>query len=427
MDIRDYMLHDCHETMMYVKPGEDYVLCRAEKMQEPGKYVEKKYELDGKLLQINGCLMAPANLFHDAMYAYVTIVKDEIQIERSGYCIYMNLGQQIDGAEPAFKEKDIIYVPFEYVISRMGVDYEYQEATGGYELIVETTFKGPRELTPAEERLPYAKYYHRYWDIPYVHRPDTIAWAKKCALYAPTNPQDPSTMLHLRDVNKLMDKEYRLNEWKEGFTLFDDGSVLMCTKTEMPGVTKEAFLWWFEWHVKEDIRYMLWCPPSHYGISPSLELRLKLEDPEKTTYERTHGGDTVHFVYEPITIDALSYGAAAPIQSLAIQFHDPEYRGITPENVKRMEEEKIAAVCGNDGMLHFFVENEDGKGSVLYSHFWEGNMQREDGTWGGVLTGKNIEWYPFLMSIAQHANKEFSILADILPQLYREHIEGLFE
>lgn len=427
MNIRDYTLHDRHETMMYVTPGRDYVLCRAEKMLEPGSYVEKKYPLDGTLRQINGCLMAPANLFRDAMYAYLAIELEEIQIERSGHCIYMHLNQRLEGAEAPFEENGVYYVPFEYVISRMGVDYEYQEETGGYELIVETTWKGPRALTPAEERLPYAKYYHQYWDTPYIHRPDTLAWAKKCALYAPTNPQDPDTMLHLRDVNRLMDKTFREKEWREGFTLFNDGSVLMAAKTEMPGVTKESFQWWFAWHVQEDLRYMLWCPPSHYGISPSLELRMKLENANKTMYEKTHGGDVVHFVYEPITIDALSYQAAAPIQSLPIQFHDPEYRGLTRENVARMEEEKIAALCGNDGMLHFFVEHEDGSGGTLYSHFWEGNVRGPDGTWSGTDTEKNIQWYPFLMSIAQHATKEFAILADILPQLYQEYTEGLFE
>lgn len=35
----------------------------------------------------------------------------------------------------------------------------------------------------------------------------------------------------------------------------------------MPGVTPQMLDWWFNWHLLEDLRYALWCPVAHTGIS----------------------------------------------------------------------------------------------------------------------------------------------------------------
>ena len=216
-----------------------------------------------------------------------------------------------------------------------------------------------------------------------------------------------------------MDRNYRLNEWREGWTLFDDGSGVMCARTEFPGTTAEMFKWWFAWHVREDLRYMLWCPPSHYGIAPSLELRRRLSDPSLSLDQKTHGA-AVHHVYESLNIDALSYGCAAPVDYFPIPFFDPQFRGFTDENVAKMPEQGIAAICGADRMLHFFVENENGGPSVVYTHFWYGVKRDDQGKWIGVGGGKNYDLMVPILSISQHANKEFPLLAEILPDLYAE-------
>jgi len=424
MDLRDFPHHSRQATVMSVYIGNDNVECKALKSNQKNEYVTQTYGLPGCIEELNGSMMVPVELFSHAMHAYVSVEGNHVQIERSGHVISMCIGDSVDGIESPYCKNDVMYVPFEYVLSQMDVDYEYIPDTHGYEVVVETRFNGPRKLTPAEEKLPYAKYFIGYWKTPYIKRIDTLSWAKKCALYAPTNPQNPSKMLHSKNVNKLLDREYRENQWTEGFTLFEDGTSVMCAKTEMPGVTKEAFLWWFAWHVEEDIRYMLWCPPSHYGISPSLELRQKLNDPNRTLFDKTHGGDVTHLVYEPITIDALSYHAAAAVPCVEIHFFDPEYRGFTPENRKRIENERIAAICGNHGMLHFFVENNDGTVGTLYSHFWSGIHQTADGSWIGQSQGVDESLYEFIMSIAQHAVKEFSLLAELLPKLYEEFKNG---
>jgi hypothetical protein len=420
MNISDYPHHCIQATIMRVRVGDDYVVCKARKANAEEEYVTQSYQLLDIIEEKNDTMMVPVNLFSEAMYAYVKEEGTIIQVERSGHIISMSTDKKIEGVESPYNKSGTLYVPFEFVISQLDVDYEYDPDSKGYEVIVETRYNGPRKLMPAEENLPYSKYFTDYWNTPFIERADTLVWAEKCALYAPTNPQRPSKMLHSSDVNRLMDPKYRENEWTEGFTLFEDGSAVMCAKTEMPGVSKEAFLWWFAWHVQEDIRYMLWYPPSHYGISPSLELRQKLANPKMSLLDKTRGGDISHLVYEPITIDSLSYSVAIPVPAVTIRFFDPEYRGFTAENVKRMENEGIAAICGNYGMLHFFVENADGSGGTLYSNFWYGIEQTPEGVWTGMKKGVDESLYPFLMSIAQHANKEFSNLAKILPMIFDE-------
>ena len=64
--------------------------------------------------------------------------------------------------------------------------------------------------------------------------------------------------------------------------------------------------------------------------------------------------------------------------------------------------------------------NEDGTGGVCYTHFWFGLRRDDQGKWVGVKEGKNYDLMTPLMTIAQHANKEFPLLAGILPELYAE-------
>ena len=374
--------------------------------------IEEAVFLPRPVCRMNGAVMAPLELFSKGLFAYVTIEENLARIERSGCVVSL----PINGVQ-AVRDGDAVLVDAAAVISQLNVDREW--LGDACHVIVEARSNGPRKLTPAEEKLPYAKYYRRYWETPYHLRADFRSWAKKAGLYAGDNMQDPAKMLHIRDVNKLMDRSFRENDWHEGWTLFDDGSGVMCARTEFPGATAEMFQWWFAWHVKEDLRYMLWCPPSHYGIAPALELRRRVENPALTLTEKTHGA-AVHHVYESIAVDALSYPCAAAVDYFDIPFFDPQFRGFTDENVARFESEGIAAICGADRMLHFFAENGDGSGGVCYTHFWFGVRRDEQGKWTGVKDGKNTDLMVPLMNIAQHANKEFPLLAELLPSLYAE-------
>ena len=402
-------------TLLTFKVGDgEAVLSGAHPMgKEP---VTQTIILDRPVCKKDGVVMVPAKLFEEGMFTYLTVGNGVVDIERAG-CV-VNL--PIDGTH-AYDDNGVVMVDAGAVISRLNVDFEFVGDV--YNVIVEAKTMGFRKLTPAEERQPYAKYYRRYWATPLHERPDFKTWSRKAALYSGDNMQPAEKMLHISQVNKIMDKHYRENEWTEGWCLFDDGSTVMCAKTEYPGVTAEMFQWWFAWHALEDLRYMLWCPPSHYGVTPSLELRQRLKDPNLSLFEKTHD-ISIHQIYESVAIDYLNFYCSCPVGSFDMDFHDPQYRGLTDENAALLKgDQGMAAICGAERMLHLFVENEDGTGGTCYTNFWFGVQRDENGVWHGVKEkegGKSYDLLQRVMTIAQHANKEFSLLASFLPELYAE-------
>jgi hypothetical protein len=48
-----------------------------------------------------------------------------------------------------------------------------------------------------------------------------------------------------------------------GYTVNDDGHLVMAILTDMPGVTGEMWDWWAWWHAVEPARYKLWHPDAH--------------------------------------------------------------------------------------------------------------------------------------------------------------------
>lgn len=373
------------------------------------EYIRDRISVGAPALVKSQRLYVPLEFFRSVMHAYVTQTNNCATIERTG-----NVIEVIVSAGP------VPYVEAEDVLSRMDVDYHLDVEQGEVHVIVEARKAGLRELTPAELALPYAKYYTDYWKVPFYERTDVKAWGRKAHLYQLYSRQDYRKMLHIRDSRKLLDPAFRANEWTEGWTLFPDGTGVMCAKTEFPGTTAEAFQWWFAWHVKEDLRYMLWFPPAHYGIAPTLELQKKFNDPANGLFELTHGGNTVHMVYESTQIDAASCSAARPIEWHPIPFHDPSSRHFTKEDLMEMERQHCVAICGGTKMLHFFAENVDGTGGTLYTHFWFGTVPDGKGGWMGNKSEEDPSIIQPILNIGQHGVKEFSRLADILPDLYRE-------
>ena len=395
-------------TMAYLECGKKEIVLISHYVTK-GELVEEIGRLEDEVISTENGLGVPVSMFAMLMQAYLTYDGNTVTIEHSGHIVTVDMCKERVG-----------YVDAIAVLSKLNINYSLNEDGKVLEFIVEAIDAGPRELTSSEEKLPYAKYYHRYWETPYHLRADVIAWSKKFANYQVSTMRRPEEMLHIHDTRKLLDPNFRENQWNEGWTLFPDGSGVMCVKTEFPGTTCEAFQWWFAWHVLEDIRYMLWYPPAHYGIRPSSELRNMLADPDKSVFEKTHGGNAVHLVYESTQIDSNSCVAAGPVAWHPIPFHDPQKRGFTDEDVASFEKKKIVALCGGTRMLHFFVENEEGTGGTLFTHFWYGLVPDENLGWVGTKDTPDESWIPNIMNIGQHATKEFANLARILPEIYAE-------
>jgi hypothetical protein len=67
--------------------------------------------------------------------------------------------------------------------------------------------------------------------------------------------------LALAEANSLLTEGHLPLE--NGYGAFDDGSVFVAIRTEMPEVTPAMIDWWFGWHGSEAARYKLWHPRAH--------------------------------------------------------------------------------------------------------------------------------------------------------------------
>lgn len=257
------------------------------------------------------------------------------------------------------------------------------------------------KITEEQKKLPYAK----YLNIPMTRIPEE----KTAALNAPLSPDE---MLKITDRNLLFKEGYLPKEI--GYGKAEDGSGYVANLTAMPGVTKEMFEWWFAWHALEDVRYMIWDPEDHYfsrqqDIDKAMNENLPMR-------ERTWG--TTHYVLEDIGVGP---------DYLLLDFAYPKDFGYDQEKV----DSKYCAsmMCANGHgvkpgqgltavMTHMIREIEDG--IELRSRFWIGYQ---------IVNGKAVKVLPDDVLIPMeackklfaHNIKEFTHLAAILPEVYREN------
>ena len=125
-----------------------------------------------------------------------------------------------------------------------------------------------RQLTAEEEAKPYAGYYHRPLTPP---DPDLMAQIR------PDAQTDPALALPPERISDLLDPGY--HEVETGWCVMPNGSGYLAVHNRMPGVTVEMLDWWFSWHSMASLRYGLWYPPGHYGISISKKSRARLPRP----------------------------------------------------------------------------------------------------------------------------------------------------
>ena len=181
-----------------------------------------------------------------------------------------------------------------------------------------------RQLTPEEEAKPYAKYYHRPVTPP---DPDLIAQIK------PDTQIDPALALPPERISELLDPGY--HEVETGWCIMPNGTGYLAVHNKMPGVTVEMLDWWFWWHSMASMRYGLWYPPGHYGISISKKSRARLSDPNVPAKEKIYGR-TDHVVED------IGTGA----EDIYISFCAPEEMGF---DMSRFHAPNVAAVYGGYG------------------------------------------------------------------------------
>ena len=262
------------------------------------------------------------------------------------------------------------------------------------------------KLPPEEERLPYSKYYYQE---PVVPNPKLIEILDK-------GPMDPSKALHYSDIEKLLEPGYL--EVENGYCVTDEGVGYVAVNNVFPGCTIDMMKWWFAWHALENLRYKIWYPPAHKGISIDEDARKRILDPNIAVEDKYT--NIIHHVLEDV---------GGGDDDIFIHFHKPEDMGLDPVALKDSPVKMIIGGFGiqesraNPGIkassviIHTCREANDG--IEFRTRFWMGCII-ENGKVKCVLPpGIKVPIEP-PMGLAYHNVMEYSNLAVLLPQIYAD-------
>jgi hypothetical protein len=266
-------------------------------------------------------------------------------------------------------------------------------------------------LTAAQKEKPYAKYFYRTL----ARIADDIMQAIQSG---PMNPQD--TLLFERK-NDLLQPGY--HKYETGYCFMPDNSCYVAVLTRMPGVTGEMLDWWFWWHALEDLRYKIWYPGSH--VANHAKDQGQLQNPALSPRERYWNNP--QYPLEDVGIG---------MEQLSITFMPPEDFGF---DTARFAEAGIAtAICTRVGsvvkkslhtdMCHLVRTTADGV--EMRSRFWIGRKLRltmlSDEAFVQRLINTRLVRKLLIPTdtpaqMVHHCAQEYSNLAAILPELYRDY------
>lgn len=336
-------------------------------------------------------------------------------------------------------ENDGVVVSLTEICAFFGAEQIVTNGSSVTALFDRALLKSNRDLSDSERRRPYSKLYYRYWYTPLPERRDEIVWrGKSCKFCREENALPNNTLLHPTQIEKLLDPDFCD---PEGWCRFDDGTAALSVITPMPGVTAEMFYWWFAWHGLEDLRYMVWFPPSHFGIwlenmpghedEPFRPLNEALSFRERTyhllhhnceemgssvsgrkTYFRDQTDGTNTMVIRPKGTGGLAFVDVSGPQG----YFDPaEYNAQSDAGVIAAVGQYPPSPEFGAIMCHFFRIGKDGT-PALHTHFWFGCTF--DRVTHEFLLSKTMAYRPMLVNLSEHSVREFATLADVLPEIW---------
>lgn len=258
------------------------------------------------------------------------------------------------------------------------------------------------ELSHLDKMKSYAKYYYK--------APEPIS--REVLELLEKGPASWEHATPVAERNELLKPGYLPVEI--GYSVFPDGTGFAAMLTQMPGVTLEMLDWWFMWHSIDGLRYRIWCPTEHFGARVAQDSLVRRLDRTRSIQERTWG--TTDLVYENVG------GGPANIY---ISFQSPRDYGLDQWLLNGGQRQTV--ICANAGLsdsnnpiITFMHTAREIPGGVeMRSRFWEG--------WH-VVEGKPVKVAPpngvalgAVKGCSYHAAVEYTNLASILPDLYREN------
>lgn len=260
-----------------------------------------------------------------------------------------------------------------------------------------------RPLTPAEQKLPYAGYYHNA-----LAPVDPAVWR-----HLEESPVQPKDALPVQQSNQLLQPGDLPVE--RGWCVMPDGTGFVAGRTFMPGVTADMLDWWFCWHGLVGLRYAIWDADEHFDIHVEESDLPRRLDRSLSWKERTWG-----------TTDHADEDVGGGRGVFAISFMSPHSFGF---DMPQYSETTLTAICANIGPsgknfktnCFAHVARAVPGGLELRSRFWPG--------WN-VVDGKAVRSPVTLppevvrglaRNLAFHCAREYHNLAVLLPKVYTEN------
>lgn len=224
--------------------------------------------------------------------------------------------------------------------------------------------------------------------------PPEINWAIEHGKITDTAFEDKNNILFNSDLQNEV-----------GYRKMSDGTYLVCMVCPMPEITTQMIDWWFWWHPKNSLRYKVWFPGEHIGISYNKKNQAYFQRGTLPKFEAN-----THYPIERI-------GKA--VLPLRIDFVSEKEFGFSEDIMEENGIERI--VCGHVGafnnlvkhtqMAHIFKKTDDGL--FMISRFWLGKTMNP-------ILRKIIINDNMAKSMAEHCCIEYRNLKEILPILYKE-------
>ena len=205
---------------------------------------------------------------------------------------------------------------------------------------------------------------------------------------------------------------------EDGVIRNPDGTLTVCCRTEMQGVSATMIDWWFCWHAPYSERYNLWHPKAH--------VRSFVRE------DRTHlAGQKAGYIGVASNVDEY---IGEELNKLTITFKEPSVLGLDPE---RFAKSKVGTIiCARAGLrdkpvdsgwlAHMIRETPDGV--EMNSRFWLGNVDLRIPIIGRLMHNKvnsakvRRKEAPdqFGVDLLRHCAEEMNHLGRFLPKLFRD-------
>jgi hypothetical protein len=267
-----------------------------------------------------------------------------------------------------------------------------------------------KDLTAEEKAKSYSKYFYRKIVAPTSER-----------LAVMDKPMDPAKALPIERINDLLNPGY--HEVETGWCILPNGGGYIANHTIMPGVTVDMVDWWMAWHCLEPMRYRIWYPPAHFGVSVSDRDRTKVLDPKRSLAQKIHG--VTHFVLEDT--------GGGGTEKIAISFMSPENIGFDMSRFKLPNVGTISAANGVSLLMDPPPGVPNFKSPAVMIHFIReipGGIEYRSRFWMGYHIVNKVPYYllpkgvrlpEFIPAgLARHNVHEFTNLASFLPELFNE-------